>query len=117
MHPLKEFRHRQKNWISGWFKISVTSLLKFWALVSEIEMIYLENGYLLIRFEDLSYVLRVFEDVLEKVAVWSRVPNFPIEYYDKHVLWRICNCIGRTLKIGFNTMRYNKGVETDYYIP
>lgn len=61
MHPLKEFRHRQKNWISGWFKISVTSLLKFWALVSEIEMIYLENGYLLIRFEDLSYVLRVFE--------------------------------------------------------
>lgn len=61
MHPLKEFRHCQKHWISGWFKISVTSLLKFWAPVSEIEIIYLENGYLLIRFEDLSYVLRVFE--------------------------------------------------------
>lgn len=49
-----------------------------------------------------------FEDELKRVSVWIRVPVLPIEYYYKHILWRIGNGLGRMVKIDLNTLR-NKG--------
>ncbi|GAU16899.1 hypothetical protein TSUD_368490 [Trifolium subterraneum] len=84
-----------------------------WVPSGEMEIIDLENGYFLIRFEDRTNVNRVFEggpwmmlghhlvvqrwqpklflkeDELKRV----QVPGLPIEYYDKNILWRIVNYI------------------------
>ncbi|MCH94006.1 hypothetical protein A2U01_0014960, partial [Trifolium medium] len=105
------------------------------------EIIDLENDYFLIRFEDWTDAVRVFEggpwmilghclvvqrwhpeffpreDELKRVAVWIRVPGLPIEYYDKNILWNIGNCIGRTVKIDSNTLKFKKGMEADFYVP
>ncbi|KAJ1438407.1 hypothetical protein SESBI_03016 [Sesbania bispinosa] len=45
------------------------------------------------------------EDDLRRVAVWVRVPGLPIEFYDKRVLWRIGNVLGKTVKIDANTLQ------------
>ncbi|KAJ1411086.1 Ribonuclease H-like superfamily [Sesbania bispinosa] len=39
-----------------------------------------------------------FEDVLKRVLIWIRILGLPIEYYDDHVLWRIGDVVGRTIK-------------------
>ncbi|KAJ1430357.1 hypothetical protein SESBI_07851 [Sesbania bispinosa] len=45
------------------------------------------------------------EDDLRSVAVWVRIPGLPIEFYDKRILWRIGNVLGKTVKIASNTLR------------
>lgn len=40
-----------------------------------------------------------FEAIIEKVAVWVRLPDLEMEYYDISVLWKIGNHIDRNLKI------------------
>lgn len=57
------------------------------------------------------------EDELKRVAVWVRVPGLPIEYYDKHILWSIGNCLGRTVKIDPNTLKSKRGSEIYFYVP
>lgn len=42
------------------------------------------------------------EAVIDKAVVGARIPNLPIEYYDKPFLDRIGNRIGRTVKIDTN---------------
>ena len=47
----------------------------------------------------------VGEDTPRRIAVWVRIPRLPIEYYDKHILWRIGNKLGKTIKVDYNTFR------------
>ncbi|KAK4286585.1 hypothetical protein QN277_003121 [Acacia crassicarpa] len=42
-------------------------------------------------------------DVIEKAAVWVRIPKLPLQYYDEEALTRIGNRIGKTLKVDMNT--------------
>ena len=41
--------------------------------------------------------------------VWARLPELPIEYYDKEVLFDIGAALGRTIKIDPITERQEKG--------
>ncbi|KAG5253172.1 receptor protein [Salix suchowensis] len=44
-----------------------------------------------------------FEATIDKVAVWVRLPELALEYYDTAVLWKIGDKIGKTLKIDRTT--------------
>lgn len=46
-----------------------------------------------------------------------RVPGLPIEYYTKHILWRIGDCLGHMLSIDENTLKSKRGMETEYHAP
>ncbi|KAJ1377413.1 Ribonuclease H-like superfamily [Sesbania bispinosa] len=111
------------------FKMLQNRLSKLWQPSSGMEIIDLENDYFLVRFsnsEDLNHVLECgpwmildhylvvqhwrpkffpFEDKLQRVVVWIRIPGLPVEYYDRKILWRIGNTVGHTIKIDLNTLR------------
>lgn len=58
-----------------------------------------------------------FADVLKRVAVWLHIPGLPIEYYNKHILWSIGDCLGRTVKIDSNTLKPMTEEDREYYVP
>ncbi|KAJ1381518.1 hypothetical protein SESBI_45068 [Sesbania bispinosa] len=111
------------RFMQGW-------LMKLWQPQRRMEVIDLDNDYFVIRFADwgdLNKVLeggpwvimghylviqrwkpefRPYEDELQRVSVWICVPGLPIEYYDDHVLWRIGDVVGKTLKVDANTSRF-----------
>lgn len=115
-------------------------LLKLWKPVGVMEFIDIENDYFLVRFEETSDAVKVllggpwivldhylivqkwrpsflpFEDDFKRVAVWVRIPWLLIEYYDKHVLWRIGNVLGHTLKVDENTLRRKENVLAEQYV-
>lgn len=51
---------------------------------------------------------RPFEESIKRIAAWIRIPDLPIEYYDKHFLWKLGNKVGKTLKVDVHTIRENK---------
>ncbi|KAJ1378330.1 Zinc finger, CCHC-type [Sesbania bispinosa] len=113
-------------------------LIKLWQPRARLEVIDLDNEYFVIRFEDwddLHHVLEggpwmiaghyiviqrwqpkfsPYEDDLRRVAVWVRVPGLPIEYYDKRVLWRIGNVLGKTVKVDANTLSEKGNINGDF---
>ncbi|KAJ1395323.1 Zinc finger, CCHC-type [Sesbania bispinosa] len=50
------------------------------------------------------------ENELSRVVVWIRIPSLPIEYYDRTILGKIGDTIGRTVRIDSNTMKPKNGV-------
>ena len=42
-----------------------------------------------------------------------RVTKSPIEYYDKHLLWRIGNKLGKIVKVDSDTIRQKAPSEVD----
>ncbi|XP_061348942.1 uncharacterized protein LOC133294302 [Gastrolobium bilobum] len=110
----------------------MSRLVRLWCLVSSYELIDLDNGYLLIRFQDDNDYRHVLEEGpwivndhyvivqrwrplfdpydedFRKVAVWIRIPGLPIEVYKPRHLWRIGNFFGRTLKVDRNSLRKNE---------
>ena len=48
-------------------------------------------------------ILTTLVATIEKVAVWIRLPDLAMEYYDNTVLWKIGNHIGKTLKVDRTT--------------
>ncbi|KAG5219090.1 receptor protein [Salix suchowensis] len=50
-----------------------------------------------------------FEASIDKVAVWVRLPDLAMEYYDSTVLWKIGDNIGKTLKIDRATSVGSRG--------
>lgn len=117
-----------------------TRLVRLWKPAGDIEFMDLENDYFLVRFAeryDLQKVLSggpwmlfdhyiviqrwkpefsPFEDELKRVAVWIRIPALPIEYYDKRVLWKIGNCLGRTVKVDANTLRRKEDTMEECFV-
>lgn len=45
-----------------------------------------------------------------------RIPCLPIEYYTKHILWRIRDGLGRTLKVDTNTLRRLEELTDERYV-
>ncbi|QHN86867.1 uncharacterized protein DS421_16g550010 [Arachis hypogaea] len=98
-----------------------------WEKQDSIEVIDLRNNFFLVKFysqEDLDYALiegplRIFyhylsikfwkpnfnpiETTIDTVAAWIRLPRLSIEYYEKSILEKIRNVVGRTLKVDSNT--------------
>lgn len=48
------------------------------------------------------------------MTIWARVPRLPVEYYNKHILWRIGDSIRVTIKVDNKTLR-KKGESKDGY--
>ncbi|KAJ1377585.1 Endonuclease/exonuclease/phosphatase superfamily [Sesbania bispinosa] len=113
-------------------------LYKLWQPRARMEIIDLDNEYFIIRFEDLHDLQHVlddgpwmltdhyvviqrwrpgflpFQDNLQRVSVWIRVPGLPIEFYDKTVLYRIGNVLGKTVKLDTNTLCAKKDSEGEF---
>ena len=53
---------------------------------------------------------------LSAVAVWIRLPELPIEYYEESILWDIGRAIGPVLKVDTHTMMEAKGRFARLYI-
>ncbi|KAJ1380290.1 Zinc finger, CCHC-type [Sesbania bispinosa] len=109
-------------------------LEKLWHPLGEMELIDLENEYFLVRFSNFNDVSHVFEggpwmilghylviqkwhpeifpfeDELRRVAVWIRIPSLPIEYYDRTILSRIGDSLGKTVRVDSNTLKPKNGV-------
>lgn len=105
------------------FKFLFNRLQKVWTLTGTFTMTDVPNKYYMIRFsseKDLDFALqggpwmvaghylmcqrwkpefKPFNEDVRKQAVWVRIPELPVEYYEKHTLWEVGNIIGRTLKV------------------
>lgn len=104
-------------------------LVHLWQPTGHLEVIDLNHGYFVVRLSnsmDFQHVLDggpwiimghylvvqqwkpefiPADDDLGKVAVWIRIPDFPVEYYGKTFLWRIGESLGRMVKIDVHSMR------------
>ncbi|XP_061344299.1 uncharacterized protein LOC133290248 [Gastrolobium bilobum] len=104
-------------------------LQRLWGLTGTFEAIDLDNGYIVLCFSDDRDYIHVlqegpwviadhylivqrwrplfnpYEDVVQKLAIWMRLPGLPIELYSNQHLWRIDNIFGRTLKVDKNFIR------------
>ncbi|KAJ1418543.1 Zinc finger, CCHC-type [Sesbania bispinosa] len=108
-------------------------LLKMWPTLGDMELIDLEFDYFLVRFSNPSDVNMVFEqgpwlisghylviqnwqphlfpgeDELKRVAVWVRIPGLPMEFYDREILGKIGNVLGKTMRVDSNTLKPRDG--------
>lgn len=48
-------------------------------------------------------------DSVEKVMVWVRFPNLPLQYYDEFVLKTLGNRIGKSIKVDMTTYKLSRG--------
>ncbi|XP_072087059.1 uncharacterized protein At4g02000-like [Arachis hypogaea] len=104
-----------------------------WIKEGMLTLIFVSNEFFLVRFtelEDYNWVLKggpwlIFDhylavqrwrsdfnpsvEQLTKIAAWVRIPDLPIEYYDKYVMRIISNVIGKTLKTYYNTAEQARG--------
>lgn len=49
------------------------------------------------------------KDVSRRQAVWARIPELPIEYYDKETLWEVGDTIGKTLRVDIHSIKEKVG--------
>jgi len=122
-------------------------LQQLWGRRGEVETIEIGSRYFLVRLsneEDYDFALTgghwVYMDhylavqpwksefdpdasEVSKIAAWVRIPKFPVDFYDKGILYVVGNQIGRVLKVDTNTLRQTKGrfaricVEVDLSAP
>ncbi|KAK4272987.1 hypothetical protein QN277_021464 [Acacia crassicarpa] len=102
-------------------------LQAMWAKRGTFTLINIGHGYFVVKFtnqEDFSVALtggpwmiydhyltvqpwegnfRPDKAVIDKAAVWVRIPKVPLEFYDEFALTLIGNRIGKTLKVDLNT--------------
>ncbi|XP_015958583.1 uncharacterized protein LOC107482567 [Arachis duranensis] len=118
-------------------KISLVALKRrlevMWGKNGSIDVIDLGNEFFLVKFynsEDLDFALmegpwkildhyltiRLWkpdfnptETIIDSTAAWIRLPGLAIEYYNKAVLEKIGNIVGRTLKVDTNTADVARG--------
>ncbi|XP_061341222.1 uncharacterized protein LOC133287599 [Gastrolobium bilobum] len=110
-------------------RVLMMRLQRLWSLMGAYELIDLDNGHLLLRFQednDYRHVLEEgpwivndhyvvvqrwrsffdpYDESFKRLAVWIRIPGLPIELYTTRHLWRIGNIFGRTLKVDRNSLR------------
>lgn len=46
---------------------------------------------------------------VQKLAVWVRIPNLPMELYNDHFLWRVGSMLGTMLRVDENTSVHSRG--------
>ena len=118
-------------------RVSYTFLLKrlqiIWKIQGDLNLVDLGNDFFLARFSnkedresamsggpwmvaDHYLTMRSWHPnfnpnvaTIEKVAVWIRLPDLAMEYYDNTVLWKIGNHIGKTLKVDRTTSVHIRG--------
>ncbi|XP_061357635.1 uncharacterized protein LOC133301939 [Gastrolobium bilobum] len=112
-------------------------VIRMWNLMGVYEVIDMDNGYLVVRFQedsDYNHVLHEglwivadhyltvqrwrplfnpYDDQLKKLAVWIRIPGLPLELYTTKNLWKIGSIFGRTRKIDKNSIRRNEYGDKD----
>jgi hypothetical protein len=115
------------------YKALETRLKQIWVRKGVIAIIDLGGEYFLVYFtneEDYNHALEdgpwmIYDHYLiarewspnfhpsdatiEKAAVWVRIPDLPIEYYDAKVLHYIGDRIGETVKVDRNTIFQKRG--------
>ncbi|XP_057747489.1 uncharacterized protein LOC130966685 [Arachis stenosperma] len=93
----------------------------------------LEGGFFLVRFSNQDdYVHALFEGPwmiadhylliqrwrplfmpqemeVHKLAVWVRIPNLPVELYNRYFLWKVGKILGTMLRIDENTSIHSSG--------
>ncbi|XP_021298836.1 LOW QUALITY PROTEIN: uncharacterized protein LOC110427624 [Herrania umbratica] len=106
---------------------------QLWSLVGEFEAVDLDDGFYCFRLNSKSnydYVLsegpriiaghyltirkwaptfRLDEVSIESIVSWIQLPRMPLEFYDKFVLARIGNKLGKVLKNDRNTTQAKRG--------
>ncbi|KAJ1391162.1 Zinc finger, CCHC-type [Sesbania bispinosa] len=89
-------------------------LIKLWQLRARLEdgPWMLADHYIVIQTWQPGFSL--LADDLRHAVVWVRVSNLPIEFYDRRVLWRIGNVLGKTVKIDANTLRESGKFNGDF---
>ena len=89
-----------------------------WKPVAKLDCVNLGKDFFFIRFsnsDDYDKVLKGepwFEAKLSSVAIWVRLPELPIEFYDVAVLREIGSTIGPILRIDSYTTSKSKGSYT-----
>ncbi|XP_054801566.1 uncharacterized protein LOC129305604 [Prosopis cineraria] len=89
-------------------------LARMWQL-KNFELIDLVHSYYIVRTKDQSVCDNILSpkmppsfnpnlNILGKIALWVRLTIIPIQWYDKEILWRLGNCIGKTLKVDSNSL-------------
>ncbi|XP_057418459.1 uncharacterized protein LOC130712657 [Lotus japonicus] len=100
--------------------------------MGEMEVIELDHDFYIIQFSNMADYAHIFnggpwvimghyliiqqwqpgffpeEGVPGKVAVWVRIPKFPVEMYGKRFLWRIGNHLGQMIRIDEHTLKIAK---------
>lgn len=108
-------------------------LHRLWSLEGTVDIIDLGYGFFLLKFSLPTDYIKVFKGVpwlihgyyislrpwvpnfkpseatITHAKVWVRLPELPIEYYDKEVLLQIGAAIGRTIKIDPITEKQARG--------
>ncbi|XP_034703548.1 uncharacterized protein LOC117927926 [Vitis riparia] len=108
-------------------------LHRLWSLEGTVDIIDLGYGFFLLKFSLPTDYIKVFKGVpwlihgyyislrpwvpnfkpseatITHAKVWVRLPELPIEYYDKEVLFQIGAAIGRTIKIDPITEKQARG--------
>ncbi|XP_015973162.1 uncharacterized protein LOC107496423 [Arachis duranensis] len=103
-----------------------------WSKKGTIDVIDLSNDFYLVKFyasEDFDYALlegpwKIFDHYLtvrlwepnfnpmkatiDRITAWVRLPGLPIELYDRTILRKIGNLIGRTVKVDDNTAKMSR---------
>jgi hypothetical protein len=115
------------------YKALETRLKQMWVRKGVISIIDLGYEYFLIYFTNEEDYTKALEDgpwliydhyliarewrpnfhpsnaTIEKVVVWVRISELPIEYYDAKILHYIGNRIGKTVKVDRNTLFQERG--------
>ncbi|RYR52589.1 hypothetical protein Ahy_A06g027484 [Arachis hypogaea] len=47
--------------------------------------------------------------IIDKITIWMRLPGLPIELYDRTIMRRIRNLIGRVVKVDDNIAKLSRG--------
>ncbi|XP_017974558.1 PREDICTED: uncharacterized protein LOC108661610 [Theobroma cacao] len=106
---------------------------QLWALQGDFQAVDLDNGFYCFQFENKSDYFHVLmegpwtivdhyitirrwclgfrsdEASVESIAAWVRLLGMPLEYYDKEILARISDKIGKTVKIDRTTSSQSRG--------
>lgn len=111
------------------FRIMQNRLTSLWKLVGGFELMDVDNGYYMVKFEleeDRKKVIgggpwMVFDNYLsvapwspefvssiarvEKILVWVRFPGMNLVYYDESLLLAMAAAVGRSIKVDEHTLK------------
>lgn len=115
------------------FKALSIKVQQLWHFKGNYNIIYLGNGYFLLKFQKKAYYNHVLEggpqiivghyltvrqwfpnfqpscDKIESLVAWVCFPKLPMEYYTVMAIWRIASCLGWVIRIDRNTKDVQRG--------